>query len=251
MRIFFISRRLLSGLSLLAVVVCLAATVNFLGGSQQVAQWVSAGTDDRLPPVIYAGDARNNAVSLLFLADSSVDADCLRGLLQILAANSARATFFVSDSLAEEQGDLLQSILAGGHQLGNYGLDGIDPQKLDFEQNTAALMETNRQIREVCGELPLVYLAAYGAAGDDVRRAAADAGLMFVTGSIDAGSWSNAGSEDMLASVLADVCPGSFIVLSPDERTEECLDTMLKELHGLGLGCRTVSDNIAWEGADK
>lgn len=249
MRIIYISRRLLSSMSLLAVTLSLVITMKILGDNRQVAQWVNAGLNNTLPPVVYAGDERNNAVSLLFVADSSVDAECLRRHLEVLAANSARATFFISDTLAEEQADLVLAISAGGHQLGNYGLDGVDPNNLDQEQNRAALQETNRQIAEACGEQPLVYLAAYGAAGDEVRRAAADAGLMFVIGSIDAGSWSSSSPEDMLAAVLAEVRPGSFIVLSPDERTLQGLDTMLRELHGLGLGFYTVSDNIAWESA--
>lgn len=249
MRILFISRRMLSGLSLLAIVVCLVATMKFLGGNQQVTEWVSAGLGGDLPPVVYAGDERNNAVSLLFLADSSVDAECLRRHLQILAANSARSTFFVSGALADVQPELLQSIQAGGHQLGNYGLDGVNPADMDRQENLKALLEAGQQIEAAVGDSPLVYLPAYGAAGDEVRRAVADAGLIFVAGSIDAGSWSTSSPEDMLAAVLAGVRPGSFIVLSPDEKTLQCLDTMLKELAGLGLGCYTVSDNISWEGA--
>ncbi len=256
LRIIVISRRMLRCLSLLALVLAVGLTVRLLGDNRQVAAWVSAGMsginsgDGGLPPVIYAGDERNNAVSLLFLADETVESACVGKILAVLAENKAEATFFISQGLAENKPEVLLAITAGGHQLGNYGVDGIDPDNMDIEQNRAAIQETGRWIEAACGEEPLVYLAAYGGNGDEVRRAAAESGLMFITGGIDGGSWSNDSVENMLTEVLSKVKAGSFVVLSPDEMTLSGLDTLLKELAGLGLTMLSVGDNIVWTAGD-
>lgn len=255
LRIIVISRRVLKSLSLLALVLAIGLTVLLLGDNRQVAAWVSAGINTGmntgnggLPPVIYAGDERNNAVSLLFLADETAESECVGKILAVLAENKAEATFFVSQGLAEKKPELLLAIAAGGHQLGNYGIDGIDPDDMDLEQNRAAIQETARRIEAACGEEALVYLAAYGGSGNEVRRAAAESGLIFVTGGIDGGSWNNDSVENVLIEVLSRVRAGSFVVLSTDEMTLSGLDTLLKEIAGLGLAMISVSDNIGWDG---
>ncbi len=244
MRIFFISRRALVNLSLLAVLIGLVGALKILGGSAEVVRWVSAGLGAPFPPVVMAGQPENRAVSLLVQLDASARPEEVGQFLQILADNSARATFFVSGELAAEQPQLLQSVLAGGHQIGSFGYDDTSPADLTLAENRAALERASAQIAAACGERPLVYLPPYGVTEPDIRQAAAEAGLVFVLGGVDSGDWQAEQPEEIIAAVLGQAQAGSFITLSVNENTLVGLNTLLKELAALDLGFFTVSENL-------
>lgn len=248
MRIFFISRRALVNVSLLAVLIGLVGALKILGGNAGVVQWVSAGLGATSPPLFMSGQPENRAVSLLVQLDSAADPAEVGQFLQILADNSARATFFVSGELAAEQPQLLQSVLAGGHQIGSFGYDDTSPADLTLAENRAALERASAQIAAACGERPLVYLPPYGVTEPDIRRAAAEAGLVFVLGGVDSGDWQAEQPEEIIAAVLGQAQPGSFITLSVNENTLAGLNTLLKELAALDLRFFTVSENLDKQG---
>lgn len=246
MRILFISRRALAGLSLLGVVICLVGVLKLLGGSPTVAAWVSAGLQSAEgAPVFLAGSPKNGAVSLLVQLDVECDENQLGQMLHILAANSAKATFFVPGKLAEEQPQLVKSILAGGHQLGCCGYDNTSPAQLSLAENRAALERACALLEEAGGERPTVYLPPQGVTEDDIRRAAAEAGLVFVLGGLDSGDWQEVAPEEIIAAVLAQAEAGSFISLHLRENTLTALDTLLKELAAQDLAFCPVGENLA------
>lgn len=240
----FFSRRLLVNLSLLAVLVGLVGAMKLLSGNEAVAQWVSAGLNNNEPPLFMAGNPQNQAVSLLVQLDATAEPAAVGQLLQILADNSAKATFFVSGQLAEAQPQLLQSILAGGHQLGNFGYDDTSPANLTLAENRAALERASAQIAAACGERPLLYLPPYGVTETDIRKAAAEAGLVFVLGGVDSGDWQGAAPEEIIAAVLPQAQAGSFITISVNENTLAALNTLLQEIAALDLHFYTVSENL-------
>ena len=234
MRILFVSRRMLVNLSLLGVVVCLVGVLKLLGGSPTVTAWVSAGLEAGQAPLFLAGHPQNQ----------------LGQMLHILADNSAKATFFVPGQLAEKQPELLKSILAGGHQLGCCGYDDTSPAQLSLAENRAALERACALIEQAGGERPSVYLPPCGVTEADIRRAVAEAGLVFVLGGVDSGDWQAAEPEEIIAAVLAKAEAGSFISLHLGENTLTALDTLLQELAAQDLGFCTVSENLLGVQAD-
>ena len=250
MRILFVSRRMLVNLSLLGVVVCLVGVLKLLGGSPTVTAWVSAGLEAGQAPLFLAGNPQNQAVSLLVQLGAECDEQQLGQMLHILADNSAKATFFVPGQLAEKQPELLKSILAGGHQLGCCGYDDTNPAQLSLEENRAALERACALIEQAGGERPSVYLPPCGVTEADIRRAVAEAGLVFVLGGVDSGDWQAAEPEEIIAAVLAKAEAGSFISLHLGENTLTALDTLLQELAAQDLGFCTVSENLLGVQAD-
>lgn len=244
MRILFISRRMLVSLSLFGVVACLVGVLKLLGGSPTVTAWVSAGLEAGQAPLFLAGNPQHQAVSLLVQLGEECDEQQLGQMLHILADNSAKATFFVPGKLAEQQPQLLKSILAGGHQLGCCGWDETSPAELSLAENRAALERACAQIEQAGGVRPAVYLPPFGVTEADIRRAAAEAGLVFVLGGVDSGDWQAAAPEEIIAAVLAEAEAGSFVSLHLAENTLTALDTLLCELAAQDLGFCTVSENL-------
>lgn len=255
----FISRRVLTNLALLGMIVCLVGAMKLAGDDPRVAGLVSAvlgenvvdsseGGGDGAAPICMSGDPANNAVSLLVQLDASADKRLVGQMLQILAQNSAKASFFVSGQLAEAQPELLQSILAGGHELGSLGYDDTSPASLNRWENQAALERANGAIAKASGVKVRLYLPLYGVTALELRQAAADCGLTFVLGSVDSGDWqSEAAPEDIIAAVLSGAEPGSFISIGCGENLLAALDTILKEIEAQGLEIITVSENLPAE----
>lgn len=239
MRMYFLPRRPLVGLSMLAVLVALVGAVQWLGANEQVSRWVAAGLDAG-SPVISAGTAED-AVSLLVAVEEETTADEVAALLALLADEQARATFFISRTFAENNAESLLSIKAGGHQLGVLGgTDGAD-----YAATMADIATVSGLLQQAVGDAPLVYLPANGLAGDEARRAAGECGLMFVLGGVDSGDWQAENAEQIIANVLQAAGPGSFITISPGEKTLTALRVLLPELSGKGLFSRTVDEALS------
>lgn len=242
MRMYFIPRRPLLTVSMLAVLAALVVAARFLTTDRQLAAWVAAGSSG-LSPVISCGQ-NANAVSLLVSVEDENTADEVAAMLAVLADNGARATFFISGGFAADNPDTLLSIKAGGHMLGVLGrADGADYAAALSEMN-----ETAAAIADAVGAAPLVYLPAGGVAGEAARRAAMDSGLMFVLGSVDSGDWQAEAAENIIAKVLAQIEPGSFITLGPGDKTCAALKVLLPEFAAKGLACCTVDKTVTADG---
>lgn len=240
MRMFFLPRRPLIGLSMLAVLLALVGAVQWLGGNEQVTAWVAAGLGEDESPVLTAGQAAD-AVTLLIAVEEENTADEVAALLELLADNQARAAFFISRTFAENNPDSLLAIKAGGHQLGVLGAaDGAD-----YSAALAEMAAVTSLLEETAGETPLVYMPAGGLAAGEARRAAKQCGLMFVLGGVDSGDWQAENAEQIIAQVLNEAEAGSFISISPGEKSLAALNVLLPELAAKGLACRTVAENLA------
>lgn len=241
MRTVFLSRRWLVRLSMLAVLVILGGTVQFLGQNEQVASWVAAGLTGA--PVFSSGEAANNAVSWLVEVEPDADGEVLRQMLTVLADNNAKASFFISRDFAQNQPELLLSIQAGGHQLGVLG-GMTEGGEIDLAAAQAEIADCTAALEEATGETPLLYLPEGGLVSDDVKRAAADAGLIVVLGGVDSGDWAAENAEEIIATVLQQAEAGSFITICPRDVTVAALNVILPEFTAKGLSSRTVAENL-------
>lgn len=243
MRVFFISRRFLWNMALLGLICCLVGAMKLIGDTAQAARLASAVLGDSPGDIYMQGEEQ--AVSLLIPLDREADKQLVGQLLGILADNGARASFFVSGQLAEEEPELLRSILAGGHELGNLGYDDTNPADLNRWEQEAAIAKTNELVAKASGAAPRLYLPLFGVTEEDTRLAAADCGLTFVLGSVDPGDWRpETTPEEVIAAVLSQTEPGSFITIGCGESVLAALDTILKELAALDLPVITVSENL-------
>lgn len=233
MRVFFLPRRTLAALSMLAVLVALVGSIQMLGRSEQVAAWVAAGLNDE-PPIINGGQAAD-AFALLVAVEKDNSADEVGSLLAVLAENKARATFFIDGEFAAANENALLSIKAAGHELGVLGREQVSQEEI--EKQAALLTSTT-------GDEPTVFMPFGGLAESGVRSAAEGCGLMFVLGSVDSGDWQADNAEPIIARLLADTEAGSFITVSPCEQSCVALSVVLPELTAKGLSCRTVSENL-------
>lgn len=78
-------------------------------------------------------------------------------ILKLLARYDIRATFFVPGVTVERYPDIIQQILAGGHEIGHHGYTHVSPLKLSYEEEREQLVKGMEALQRVAGVRPKGY----------------------------------------------------------------------------------------------
>jgi len=149
-------------------------------------------------------------------------------ILDALAAQGARGTFFVLGRSIEGREEIVRRTAAEGHELGNHAYSHTDPQTLDDDTLRRELDRTSTRLEELTGRRPRLFRPPY--AGHDVRvaRVARAAGLSpTVLRSVDPADWREPDAGRIASRVLAEIRPGAIVCLHdglPPHTTEGTLD---------------------------
>ena len=167
------------------------------------------------------------------------------GLLEVLAAHGARATFNVLGERVPGCEALLRRTLAAGHELGSHAErhERLAGRPLDAYRQ---LVRTSAALRAATGVAPRLFRAPYGAVSRGVVCAARLAGLVTVGWDVDPRDYETPGEEAIYERVVGAVRPGSIVLLHDDrralEQTVTAVDRILATMAEHGLEPVTVSE---------
>lgn len=177
-------------------------------------------------------------------------------ILDVLADHGVPATFFVIGAHAAEHPDLIQRMIAEGHEVGNHTMTHPDLSKSGLGEVQREVFEANGAIMMACPQASVRYIRApYGAWNEQVFTASEIAGLAALHWSIDPQDWSRPGTGAIVDAVLASVRPGAIILLHdgcpPDElrqgtqaslrdQTVTALSHLIPALHDRGFVIRSL-----------
>jgi peptidoglycan/xylan/chitin deacetylase (PgdA/CDA1 family) len=85
----------------------------------------------------------------------------LNTVLNILATQNVKATFFVTAHFAENNKRTLRKMLEAGHEIGNHGLRHRRRSPLNFKEETERIEESTNIIESVTGVKPCGYREPY------------------------------------------------------------------------------------------
>lgn len=172
----------------------------------------------------------NDTVYLTF--DDGPNGDDTDRVLEVLADNDARATFFaVGQSLEDDPARGLR-IMAEGHVLANHtwshpDLTELSRAEVDWEIASAAWMLDDLGSGAPCFRPP------YGSSNAEVDDAIADAGLNKLMWNVDTEDWRRPG-VDAIADVLLGAAPGDVVLMHDGggdrSQTVEALEIALPRL---------------------
>lgn len=166
-----------------------------------------ASCQARGPWLVHEGDPEvGKAVALTF--DDGPGA-LTAPVLRILRREQAPATFFALGTMVRRDPAIIDTLVQAGHAMGNHSdthpvLNGGDGRQLT---------RTNRALTGAGAPQPCLFRAPYGENPPAVVDLARDLGMVTVHWNTDPGDWRNASSDQMVATTLAQVRPGSIIVL--------------------------------------
>lgn len=168
----------------------------------------------------YADAGGEHCVYLTF--DDGPNPHCTPAILDVLAQHRAPATFCVIGAYAAGQPELIQRIIAEGHEIANHTMTHPDLSKCMPDEVEYEILTTNKVIGLACRRASVRHLRApYGTWTKEALAASAKAELAALHWSVDPQDWSRPGAEAIVAAVMASVRPGAIVLLHdgcpPDE----------------------------------
>ncbi|MPM80392.1 hypothetical protein SDC9_127439 [bioreactor metagenome] len=168
----------------------------------------------------------------------------LPDMLNTLAANDVKVTFFIGGSWAKRYPDVLKNLAGNGHELGNHSYSHPHPNSLSKDKNKEQIIKTENLVSELTGVKTALYAPPYGEYNDTVLYAAQELGYETIMWSIDTIDWQRPPVEIVKNRVLKKIHNGAIILIHPTEPTAKALPELINEIKKQGYQITTVSDII-------
>jgi peptidoglycan/xylan/chitin deacetylase (PgdA/CDA1 family) len=191
--------------------------------------------------IVSKAGAENKEVALTFDDGPS---SYTGGILDTLKKYDAKATFFTLGNQISEFPLPMQRAVAEGHVVGNHTWDHQDLTRLAPKDIRGELTDNIDAVTGRKLPAPRLFRPPYGAVNDLVVAEARRAGMLTVMWSLDTNDYKLPAAEVMAAQVIAEVEPGSIILMHDGggdrTTTSAALPIMLKGLQKAGYKMVTV-----------
>ncbi|WP_047795808.1 LysM peptidoglycan-binding domain-containing protein [Exiguobacterium sp. JLM-2] len=192
----------------------------------------------------------SKVVALTF--DDGADGANTNKILDILAKNNVKATFFLTGSGANNHPQYIKNIAAKGHQLGNHSYTHPDFTKLTATQMKSELDRTEALIKSLTGKTTKpIFRAPFGAVNSTVLNGVGAAGYGYtIQWNIDTIDWKGLTASQINTKVQTNIKPGSIVLMHTGAGapgTPLALPTMISQLKVKGYKFVTVSQLLAYQ----
>ena len=154
-------------------------------------------------------------------------------LLDVLDQYGAKATFFLIGSKVSSQANVVRSIHARGHQLGNHSWSHPELPKLPVDQIADEIDRTNDAIKQATGVTPAILRPPYGAVNGVVLEQLRLRGMSSILWSVDTRDWADRNSDIVCSRAVAGARPGAVILMHDIHQTSvgavPCILSALKQ----------------------
>ncbi|MFY7870142.1 MAG: LysM peptidoglycan-binding domain-containing protein [Exiguobacterium sp.] len=192
----------------------------------------------------------SKVVALTF--DDGADGANTNKILDILAKNNVKATFFLTGSGANNHPQYIKNIAAKEHQLGNHSYTHPDFTKLTATQMKSELDRTEALIKSLTGKTTKpIFRAPFGAVNSTVLSGVGAAGYGYtIQWNIDTIDWKGLTASQINTKVQTNIKPGSIVLMHTGAGapgTPLALPTMISQLKAKGYKFVTVSQLLAYQ----
>jgi peptidoglycan/xylan/chitin deacetylase (PgdA/CDA1 family) len=199
---------------------------------------------------IVRGNTERPWIALTF--DSNHHSEPARSILETLRQRNVHCTYFVTGDSARRDPELVQEIVADGHELGNHSDTHIRFTDLTDEQIATQLAAVEELVIELTGHSTKPYFRApHGVTSERVRRVVKENGYHTIYWTGHVGDWKQgATAESVLSYALHYACNGAILLLHASSyETAEALPQIIDELRARGYRLVTLSEVLApWGG---
>lgn len=197
--------------------------------------------------VIYSGaDGCGKRIAITF--DDGPHPRKTAEILDFLAENSVRATFFVVGENAKYYPDLIDREASEGHEIGNHTYHHKPMRKCKDGDGKREITETSEAIKSITGKAPVLFRPPEGSYSSSTVELARACGCDVVLWNVDTRDWALAGTEEIVSNVKKNVRNGSIILFHDFTRdgahTLDALKILLPYLISEGYEFVTVSELI-------
>lgn len=167
-------------------------------------------------------------------------------ILNILKQQEVPATFFVVGNRVKAQPALARRIVREGHQLGNHSYSHPDLRTLDRKSIRREVLQTRNAIRDATGTRTGWLRPPYGGMDTEAWGEMNRLDQHVVMWDVDPRDWSRPGTKKIVDNVLANVKPGSVVLLhdggNDRRQTAAALPVIISRLKAQGYTFVTIQD---------
>ena len=200
-------------------------------------------------PVLTKVETKEKVIALTF--DDGPYVPYTEQLLQVLAKEQVKATFFVVGEKAAEQPELIRKMQQAGHELALHSQVHRDQLKLPAEAVADNLAQGKAALEGITGVPTKFFRPPHGFKDWTVMAEAEKAHLEVVNWSVIPRDWTNPGAEVIAQRVVEKTHPGAIVLLhdgdSPQyrasrEQTIQATGKIVRELKQQGYRFVTISE---------
>ncbi|MNH91177.1 Peptidoglycan-N-acetylglucosamine deacetylase [compost metagenome] len=175
-----------------------------------------------------AHGAEAKLVALTF--DDGPDAKYTPQVLDILAENKVKATFFVVGKQVSVHAEVLQQIHDAGHAIGNHSWGHPNMSKMSSAAFIEEVEKTNQVIKDVLGSGTPLFRAPYGATSKELIQTLKTNGYNLINWNVDTRDWDGTSSDQIVLKVKQQTKAGGIILMHSFGGKNGDLDNTIKAL---------------------
>lgn len=220
-------------------ILILAAFVYYCQSHQTETVNTNASTRE-LP--IYCVNTDKKQIALTF--DAAWGDTETEHILDILAQNNVKVTFFVTGGWVDQYPDTVKKILDAGHDLGNHTQNHKNMTQLSSEQIQDELQQVSNKVKELTNYDMFLFRAPYGEYNNTLITTARSLGYYSIQWDVDSLDWKDYSADNIVNTVCnhSHLGNGSIILChNAGKYTADALDTLIKNLKTKGYELVPIS----------
>ena len=228
----------------LALLFCIVSTCIFCVKNTQTA---GAGTDSIRSLPIYSVETDEKKVAISF--DCAWGVEYTDKLLEIMAQNDVRCTFFAVQFWIERYPAFVEKIVAAGHEIGTHSRTHPYMSTLSKAQIQDELTTSSQAIEKLTGKKVTLFRPPYGDYNNTLIDTCAEMGLYPIQWDVDSLDWKNLSATEIALRIINGTKKGSIILCHNNGlHTAEALPLIFSTLKNRGFTFVPISELIYKDG---
>lgn len=240
-----LSPTLLATISLLCTAIFVVLSTTELsvkeGLKNQATAGVGTSSSRSLP--IYSVETEEKKIAISF--DCAWGVDHTDTLLDTMAKNNVKCTFFAVQFWVEKYPEYAKKIVEAGHELGTHSRTHSYMSKQSEGEIRDELSTSSKAIEKVTGQKVTLFRPPYGDYDNDVIDTCLDMKIYPIQWDVDSLDWKNLSAMEIAMRVINGVKPGSIILCHNNGlHTAEALPLIFSTLKNRGYEFVPVGELI-------
>ncbi len=191
---------------------------------------------------IYAGDKNSNNISIMINVYWNTDE--LKQMLEILEAENIKTTFFVGAAWAKDEPELLKTMIAAGHEIGNHGTNHKEHGKISYEKNLSEIQTCHELVKTLTGVQMELFAPPGGSYSSLTTKAAEFLGYKTIMWTRDTIDWRDKNTDLIVSRATTNMSGGDLILMHPTKNSVEALPKIIAHAKAKNLSVVPVSQTL-------
>lgn len=203
------------------------------------------GKSTRKIPV-YSVLTEDKVIALTF--DAAWGADKTQGILDVMAQNDAKGTFFLVGFWIDKFEKETKAIADAGFDIGNHSRNHLNMPKLSEDEIKNEIEYVNDRVKELTSKTPVYFRAPFGDYDNKLMTSLESLNMVGVQWSIDSLDWKGLSAKQIYERVVPKAKSGDIVLFhNNSDHVLDVLPMILTGLRAKGFRFVTLSELVATE----